>query len=217
MEDVKVSYDRTVRNSAQEVLQFLYGEDGMSGEFVEDQVIELMQIDQDRLRRLYRHDFENENYGKGWILNESVRKGLLTDYASQQLLEDEFEAIKEDKLKLCKMIFPDGEIKQHIPINITRLLEFAKAQFPSSVEQLKKQCPVEICRSVQELLNEKLVVVKKTSKADLISAEVQENATVFMKAHLRTVLNSRRLLEREMLGPKAIHVRRSSTVFYDEN
>lgn len=211
MEDVKVTYDRTVRNSAQEVLQFLYGEDGMSGEFVEDQVIELMQLDSEKMRRVYKHDFDQESYGKGWILDEELRTRLFVDFAAQQVLEDEFETIKEDKLRLCKTIFPDGEVKQHIPINITRLVEFAKAQFPASVEQLKKQDPVAIAKSVQELLNEKLVVVKQTCKADTISAEVQENATIFMKAHLRTVLNSRRLLEREQLGVKAVHVRSSTT------
>ncbi|KAL8274560.1 hypothetical protein Esti_001526 [Eimeria stiedai] len=205
MEDVKVSYDRTVRNSAQEVLQFLYGEDGMSGEFVEDQVIELMQLDSEKMRRMYKHDFDQESYGKGWILDEELRTRLFVDFAAQQVLEDEFETIKEDKLRLCKTIFPGGEVKQHIPINIARLVEFAKAQFPSTVEQLKKQDPVAITKSVQELLNDKLVVVKQTCKADTISAEVQENATIFMKAHLRTVLNSRRLLEREQLGVKAVH------------
>ena len=206
MEDVKVSYDRTVRNSAQEVLQFLYGEDGMSGEYVEDQVIELMQMDAEKIRRVYRHDLDQESYGKGWILNEELRTKLFVDFSAQQVLEDEYEAIKEDKLRLCKSIFPDGEVKQHIPINIMRLLEFAKAQFPPSVEQLKKQDPVAIAKSVSELLNDKLIVVKQTCKADTISAEVQENATVFMKAHLRTVLNSRRLMEREQLGVKAVHV-----------
>ncbi|CDJ52195.1 DNA-directed RNA polymerase, related [Eimeria brunetti] len=205
MEDVKVAYDRTVRNSAQEVLQFLYGEDGMSGEYVEDQIIELMQMDSDKIRRVYRHDLDQESYGKGWILNEELRTKLFVDFSAQQVLEDEYETIKEDKLRLCKSIFPDGEVKQHIPINIMRLLEFAKAQFPASVDQLKKQDPVQIAKSVAELLNEKLIVVKQTCKADTISAEVQENATIFMKAHLRTVLNSRRLLEREQLGVKAVH------------
>ncbi|KEP67472.1 UNVERIFIED_CONTAM: DNA-directed RNA polymerase II RPB1 [Hammondia hammondi] len=202
MEDVMVYYDRTVRNSICEVLQFLYGEDGMSGEFVEDQTVELMTLDNEKLKRLYRHDVDQESYGKGWLSDE-LRNEILTDYELQQPLEEEFEAIREDKNRLCRHIFKDGETKQHIPINILRLLEFAKAQFPSG-DSSRKQSPIEIARKVNELLNEKLVVVKQTTNADAISAEVQENATIFMKAHLRTVLNSRRLLERECIGPKAL-------------
>ena len=35
MEDVMVRYDTTVRNSLGEIIQFLYGEDGMAAEFIE--------------------------------------------------------------------------------------------------------------------------------------------------------------------------------------
>lgn len=31
-----VKYDGTVRTSKEQVIQFLYGEDGMAGEFIED-------------------------------------------------------------------------------------------------------------------------------------------------------------------------------------
>lgn len=218
MEDVMVHYDRTVRNSICEVLQFLYGEDGMNGEYVEDQTVELMLLDNDKLRRLYRHDVEQqESYGKGWILDEEVRTEILTDFELQQVLEEEYEAIKEDKNRLCRHIFKDGETKQHIPINVLRLLEFAKAQFPATPEQLRKQNPLEIAKKVNELLQEKLVVVKQTNKTDTISVEVQDNATIFMKAHLRTVLNSRRLLERERLGPKAFQVSQHTSPFARTN
>lgn len=36
LEDVMVKYDGTVRNSNGDILQFLYGEDGMAGEYIED-------------------------------------------------------------------------------------------------------------------------------------------------------------------------------------
>jgi DNA-directed RNA polymerase II subunit RPB1 len=36
LEDVMVKYDGTVRTSRDSVIQFLYGEDGMAGEHIED-------------------------------------------------------------------------------------------------------------------------------------------------------------------------------------
>lgn len=42
LEDVMVQYDGTVRNSRHNILQFLYGEDGMSGEQIEDMSIDLL-------------------------------------------------------------------------------------------------------------------------------------------------------------------------------
>ena len=44
MEDVKVQYDGTVRNSLGDVIQFLYGEDGMDGTTVEFQTLPSMKV-----------------------------------------------------------------------------------------------------------------------------------------------------------------------------
>jgi DNA-directed RNA polymerase II subunit RPB1 len=45
LEDVMVKYDGTVRTSKEQVIQFLYGEDGFGAEFVEDLKIGLYTYD----------------------------------------------------------------------------------------------------------------------------------------------------------------------------
>lgn len=50
MEDILVKYDGTVRNSNGNVIQFLYGEDGMDGTLVEDQVREMIEQKRERER-----------------------------------------------------------------------------------------------------------------------------------------------------------------------
>lgn len=42
LEDIMVQYDGTVRTSRRDVIQFVYGEDGMSGESIEDLTIDLL-------------------------------------------------------------------------------------------------------------------------------------------------------------------------------
>lgn len=44
LEDVMVKYDGTVRNSANQIVQFVYGEDGMAGENIEDLRIEVIKM-----------------------------------------------------------------------------------------------------------------------------------------------------------------------------
>lgn len=44
LEDVMVKYDATVRNSSEQVVQFLYGEDGMAGEYIEDLKIDVIKM-----------------------------------------------------------------------------------------------------------------------------------------------------------------------------
>ena len=45
LEDVQVKYDATVRTSRDQVIQFLYGEDGMAAEYIEDVSIPLIKMD----------------------------------------------------------------------------------------------------------------------------------------------------------------------------
>ena len=44
LEDVMVKYDGTVRNCANQVVQFVYGEDGMAGEAIEDLRIDVIKM-----------------------------------------------------------------------------------------------------------------------------------------------------------------------------
>ena len=45
LEDVMVKYDGTVRTSMEQVIQFLYGEDGFAGEYIEDLKIDSLKMD----------------------------------------------------------------------------------------------------------------------------------------------------------------------------
>jgi DNA-directed RNA polymerase II subunit RPB1 len=51
LEDVMVKYDGTVRTSKQQIIQFLYGEDGMAGENIEDLKIELKELGNTELNK----------------------------------------------------------------------------------------------------------------------------------------------------------------------
>ena len=64
MEDVTIKYDGTVRNSCGEVLQFLYGEDGMDAVSLEFQKLPHIGITDAKLREEYEHNFADPNYGR---------------------------------------------------------------------------------------------------------------------------------------------------------
>ena len=53
LEDVMVKYDGTVRNSNGAIVQFLYGEDGMNAELIEDQPLETLKLDNKSLNKKY--------------------------------------------------------------------------------------------------------------------------------------------------------------------
>ena len=60
MEDLKISLDLTVRDSKNNIVQFLYGEDGMDAVKIEKQYINTLTMD---LQQLYDHyHFINEDF-----------------------------------------------------------------------------------------------------------------------------------------------------------
>ena len=54
LEDVQVKYDATVRTSRDQVIQFLYGEDGMAAEYIEDVSIPLVKMDNNKMEENYQ-------------------------------------------------------------------------------------------------------------------------------------------------------------------
>ena len=54
LEDVQVKYDATVRTSRDQVLQFIYGEDGMAAERIENMKMPLLKMDNKKLSKQFR-------------------------------------------------------------------------------------------------------------------------------------------------------------------
>merc|ERR1719253_2132457 len=125
MESVKVRYDGTVRDECDYVVQFLYGEDGFDATYVETQPLDFMKGDAAGFEKKYKHNVNSPDWGEGW-LNAQIRNEIRESPAIQAHLDKEFELIKDLRNKLCGEIFANGETKQHIPINISRLLEKAE-------------------------------------------------------------------------------------------
>ncbi len=67
LEDVMVKYDYTVRNSLGDVIQFLYGEDGMDGQTVETQPLDALKMSNEGVVLKYQHDYDSPSWGEGWI------------------------------------------------------------------------------------------------------------------------------------------------------
>ena len=54
LEDVMVKYDGTVRDCSGNIIQFLYGEDGMTGEYIEGYTQNLIELRDEELYKDYR-------------------------------------------------------------------------------------------------------------------------------------------------------------------
>ena len=80
MEDVILCYDGTVRNSLGDLVQFIYGEDGMDGAFIERQNIDTFGLNHKEFEHNYRVDVTDPSGGflrVHRVLSGSRRSGWL--------------------------------------------------------------------------------------------------------------------------------------------
>jgi DNA-directed RNA polymerase II subunit RPB1 len=89
MEDLQVRYDGTVRGAAGEVVQFLYGEDGMEGTAIEGQRMEFLRWGAKKLAAACRHDLDRPGPGPDY-LDPGMLERLRGDNEARQELEEEF-------------------------------------------------------------------------------------------------------------------------------
>jgi len=194
MEDVLVCYDGTVRNSMSNVVQFLYGEDGLDATFIECQPLQIITLSYKKFEERYAWDLLN-NEGTGdedMFLLPSIRDSIIRKADSQLLLGSELRRLREDRDWLRVEIFPaiDFDYKRiYLPVNIERLIWNAMKEFEIDPYRV---CDLDPCYVVREVnaLCDKLVIV---TGDDDISREGQKNATILMGILVRAKLASKRV------------------------
>ncbi|EKD04138.1 DNA-directed RNA polymerase ii largest subunit [Trichosporon asahii var. asahii CBS 8904] len=189
MEDLKVGYDGTVRNSGGDIIQFLYGEDGMDGAMMEKQTLDTLRLSDAAFESKYRVDVLGATGGfKKGTLEAGIDQ---TSVDLQKLLDEEWGQLVEDRRLLREEIFPDGDPGHPLPVNIKRIIQNSQQIF-----HIDKRLPSDLDPAYliekRQALSDSLVVVRGD---DPISRESQRNATLLFNILLRSQLATRRVLE----------------------
>ncbi|KIJ98272.1 hypothetical protein K443DRAFT_680910 [Laccaria amethystina LaAM-08-1] len=199
LEDVMVCYDGTVRNSLGDLIQFVYGEDGMDGAFIEKQTIETFGLNDKEFEHNYRVDVTDPT---GGFLPGVLQVGI--DDSSLELqskLDEEYARLVEDRRLLRHFIFPRVPTTQphYLPVNLHRIVQNAIQIFHIDRRKPSDLEPGYIVDGVNELCG-RLIVVRGN---DSLSQEAQLNATLTFRMHLRATFASRRVLEKFHLTREA--------------
>ncbi|CAG8470140.1 13405_t:CDS:2 [Ambispora gerdemannii] len=203
LEDVMVKYDGTVRNSLGDVIQFCYGEDGMDGCFVEKQTLDSLNLNDNEFERKYLVDLTNPAYTFTSGSLAPKLENLLQQESEARTLQNFFQKewiqLQEDRRMLRDFIFPHGDNKWPLPVNIKRLIKNAQQMFSYDIKEGSDLHPIIMLNSMQGLLDQLHVV----NGDDKISQEAQYNSTLLFKILLRSVLSCRRVIEEYHLNSKA--------------
>ncbi|CCM03706.1 uncharacterized protein FIBRA_05852 [Fibroporia radiculosa] len=199
LEDVMVCYDGTVRNSLGDLIQFVYGEDGMDGAFIERQNIETFAMNNREFEHNYRVDVTDPS---GGFLPGVLQAGLDDNSLELQAkLDEEFAQLVGDRRLLREFVFrrQDPSVPHHLPVNLQRIVQNAVQIFHIDRRKPSDLEPAYIIDSVREL-GKRLVVVRGDT---LFTREAQDNAALMFRMHLRATFAARRVLEKYHLNREA--------------
>jgi DNA-directed RNA polymerase II subunit RPB1 len=188
LEELMVKYDGTVRNSLGDIIQFLYGEDGLDGAHIENQRVDTIKCSDEQFRDRFRVDLMDPERTLGPEVLEQAAE-INGDVEIQRLFDEEWNALVKDREFLRSVAKGDEEMMQ-LPLNVQRILESAKTTFHIKEGTISDLHPAEVIPQVQALLD-RLVVVRGD---DVISQEAQTSATLLFKAQLRSRLAFKRLV-----------------------
>ena len=200
MEDLMVRYDGTVRNALGEVIQFLYGEDGMEGTSIESQRVDHLKFSPKKFDEVYKWNLEEERWTPEWISTEML-ENLKLDFEGKAVLEEEYEQLKKDQFILQTEVMKHGDPGCKLPVNLKRIIETVQRKYGCRPHRkgYTDLNPLLVANRVRELCMKLTVVVGD----DALSKEAQSNATLLFMSLLRSTLASKRVLAEFKLSTRA--------------
>jgi DNA-directed RNA polymerase II subunit RPB1 len=205
MEDIIVKYDGTVRNSAGDVIQFLYGEDGMDATYVESQKLDTLRHDRHKFRATFHIDPDEPGFGRGWM-SEAQANDLANSVEKRAMLDSEWEQVQADRKEIRK-VMTTGDPGVHLPVNLKRIIWNAQKNYglvkdlSAPGRERDELQAVQVIESVQSLLSGLVVVPGR----DPLSLEAQRNSTILFFALVRSTLSAKRVMKEFKLSPAAFN------------
>ena len=206
LEDVMAKYDGTVRNSLGDIVQFIYGEDGLDGVHIENQRVDIITCSDKQFERKFKIDLMDPrpetSISPEFLDQANEMRG---DIETQKWLDQEWDLLKGAREYLRENKTDDNESLQ-LPINVVRILETAKSTFKIKNGARSNLDPNEVIPQVNELLDRLQVVRNNDIPGSLEAAlteEAQVNATLLFKAQLRSRLAFKRLVVENSLNKLA--------------
>nr|CCC92532.1 unnamed protein product [Trypanosoma congolense IL3000] len=215
LEDVHAAYDGTVRNANEELIQFMYGEDGLDGARIEGgQLFPLPFRDNKEMEQMYKYEYEADGTFTGKVggnyMDPHVKKMLRADPENVRKLHGEYEQLMADREWSRKMLdLEDREkLKLNLPVNPGRLIQNARSTMGKR-SQVSNLSPITIIDHVRKLQEDLMKLFPSYHRdadrriTNVLSRQRIESALTLFNVHLRQLLASKRVLKEYKLNDKA--------------
>ena len=146
MEDIKVSYDYSVRDADDNIVQFTYGDDGMDPTCVESQPLYITKYTIEKITEMF---YFHKDTKWNTLIKANISSKLQKNTKYQEILDNNFKELLNYREYLISDIF-NGDIQNNInyPIHIERIIQ-------NNVRTKKSKSdisPLDIIKSNQKLI-----------------------------------------------------------------
>lgn len=179
MEDIKISYDLTVRNNKNSIIQFLYGGDGINALKIERQLFEILNYNKDKIIDIYKWDI---NDLKTCLLPELIDK--YNNNNKFNLLINEYNKLINNKLFLRKNNYTSNI---YLPVNIYRIIQQSIKIYNIDNSEKTDLDPEYLLNEVENLIN-KLKIIYDNRK---LAQEINNKSLKLFKIMIREKLSSK--------------------------
>ena len=183
MEDLKVNYDLTVRNAGGNIVQFLYGEDGIDCTKIESQIIDSVSLKYPQLEAKYKF---NEDEKWNIFMTKEAIKEMKSNKKWKQQINDGFSEILKDRDFVVENVFRYNYSNSvFYPVNLSRLIINCKNKFKIDESILSDLNPFYVLEKKNQLAN-KLIITKHNNGNELFKVllNIYLNPTFIIK-HLK--------------------------------
>lgn len=215
LEDVHAAYDGTVRSANQELIQLMYGEDGLDGARVEgNQQFPLPHLNNKELADMFKYEYDERGSFTdavgGSYMDPNIKQMLMKDPSNVRTLQQEYNQLLEDRALSRRIIDMEekSKLKMTLPVNVGRLIQNARVTMGkrSQVSNLSPITVVDSVRKLQEDLAQLFATHHKGPRGiftNEISRQRVDMALTLFRIHLRQSLGSKRVLQEYKLSDKA--------------
>jgi DNA-directed RNA polymerase II subunit RPB1 len=209
METVMARYDGTLRTSNGQVVQFLYGEDGMDAVWIERQDFDSLTLAKAEFDAKFVWDSSDPDFGHDDqgipFLEAEVIEDCRREPEIQLLMDREIETLREEQATLrivMKNREPgrESDTSSYAPGNCRRVIHNAMRQFRVDKGKASDLHPRDVIQKVNAMLDRLVVVVGD----DPLSVEAQTNATTLYRILVHSLLATKRVLKDWRLSKAAL-------------
>lgn len=163
MEDCKINFDMTVRNASGNIIQFLYGDDGMNSVKLENHKLPYIEYTLERLQSEYLISPQDKLQN---LMTKNTIDELHATSNWERKLFDYYEQVRTDREFLIERIFNNRlDNKIVYPISITRLIKNTKSVYDLTNFTMPSDLnPLYVIETIERLSKELVINKMDTGK-----------------------------------------------------